>query len=169
MSSNAAMYRKGNQQNRHSAGPVVEPTRSGPTVPSLDYPTSQATSLTSTNSLVSEIAGNQRSAPSQIWCGSHEIMPTTGDQTTINTVVSAEIFPKVKFVDRDSQLSYNTEKRSICQFVIAKCNLQEAVIKEMWWRSAQKYVGKTINRLRNDRNTAMKKAFLGECVFSGEV
>ena len=96
-------------------------------------------------------------------------MPTTGDQTIINTVVSAEIFPKVKFVDRDSQLSYNTEKRSICQFVIAKCNLQEAVIKEMWWRSAQKYVGKTINRLRNDRNTAMKKAFLGQCVFSGKI
>ncbi len=169
MSFNASLYRKGNQQNRHSAGPVVEPTRSGPTVPSLDYPTSQATSLTSTTSLVREIAGNQQSAPRQLWCGSHEIMPTTGDQTTINTVVSAEIFPKVKFVDRDSQLLYNTEKRSICQFVIAKCNLQEAVIKEMWWRSAQKYVGKTINRLRNDRNTAMKKAFLGECVFSGQV
>ena len=169
MSSNSATFNSKKRSKQHNNGLLAEPTQSGPTVPLLNYPTSQATSLTTANSLVSEIGGNQRSAPSQIWCGSHEIMPTTGDQTTINTVVSAEIFPKVKFVDRDSQLSYNTEKRSICQFVIAKCNLQEAVIKEMWWRSAQKYVGKTINRLRNNRNTAMKKAFLGECVFSGKI
>ena len=103
---------------------------------------------------------DNRSKPSNIWCAYHEVTPaTTGDETVVNSVVTEKVFSKVKFVDRDTDLVYSFEKKSICQFVISKCHLQANVKKDEWWRTARKYVAQTLNRLRNDRNTAMKWGF----------
>ena len=45
------------------------------------------------------------SKPSNVWCNKHKLTATsTGDQTTVNLVVTEKVFPKVKFVDRDTQL-----------------------------------------------------------------
>ena len=104
---------------------------------------------------------------SQVWVGNHGATSLTsiGEKTTVNLVVTAEIFPKVKFVDRDRDLGFTENPKSICQFVIARCNLHADIIKPEWWKQVQKYVAQTINRLRNDRNTAMKWAVLGKSYF----
>jgi hypothetical protein len=105
-----------------------------------------------------------RSKPSHVWCANHAVTPESmGDRTTVNLVVTAQVFPKVKFVDRDTDLAFTEDKKSICQFVISRCNLHADIIITDWWKQVQKYVAQTINRLRNDRNTAMKWAVLGNC------
>jgi hypothetical protein len=105
-----------------------------------------------------------RSKPSHVWCANHAVTPESmGDRTTVNLVVTAQVFPKVKFVDRDTDLAFTEDKKSICQFVISRCNLHTDIIIMDWWKRVQKYVVQTINRLRNDRNTAMKWAVLGNC------
>ncbi len=105
-----------------------------------------------------------RSKPSHVWCGNHAVTPESmGDRTTVNLVVTAQVFPKVKFVDRDTDLAFTEDKKSICQFVISRCNLHADIIITDWWKQVQKYVAQTITRLRNDRNTAMKWAVLGNC------
>ena len=102
-----------------------------------------------------------RSKPSHVFCGSQA--DAMVDRTTVNLVVTAEVFPKVKFVDRDTDLAFTENKKSICQFVISRCNLHADINIATWWKHVQKYVAQTINRLRNDRNTAMKWAVLGKC------
>ena len=105
-----------------------------------------------------------RSKPSHVWCANHAVTPESmGDRTTVILVVTSQVFPKVKFVDRDTDLAFTEDKESICQFVISRCNLHTDIIITDWWKQVQKHVAQTINRLRNDRNTAMKWAVLGNC------
>jgi len=103
------------------------------------------------------------SQPSNIWCGLHEVTPTTnGDDTTITNMVSGKMFSKVKFIAKDIDLLYSVKKKSVCQFVIQHCHLQADIKPDLWWREAGKTVAKTINSLRNNRNTAMKWAVMGK-------
>jgi hypothetical protein len=88
--------------------------------------------------------------------------PTTGDRTTVAGVVVADkLFQKAKFVDRDFDLGYNETKGSICKFVTTYCNLQANIDVCTWWKEARKWIPTYISRLRNDKSTAMKWAFLG--------
>ena len=104
-----------------------------------------------------------RSKPSHVWLENHTITEiSTGDQTTVNLVITDTVFPRVKFVGRDTDLVFTTETRSICQFVIGQCNVHADISPADWWRHTQKYISQTFNRLRNDRNTAMKWAMLGK-------
>ncbi len=112
-----------------------------------------------------------QSKPSHVWLEQHTLADiSTGDLTTVNLVVTDTVFPKMKFVDRDTQLVFSNEKKSVCQFVITRCNLHTDISPVEWWKHTQKYVNQTINCLHNDRNTAMKWATLGkqfyECVES---
>ena len=110
-----------------------------------------------------------RSKPSHVWLDQHTVTDiSTGDQTTVNLVVTDTVFAKVKFVDRDTGLVFSNEKRSICQFVIGRCNLHTNISPNEWWKHSQKYVAQTINRLRNDRNTAMKWAMLGKLLLHND-
>jgi hypothetical protein len=103
------------------------------------------------------------SKPSNVFCKQEKWTATsTGDQTTVNLVVTERVFPKIKFVDRDTQLMFSNDKHSICQFVIRRCNVHSDISLPNWWKHVQKFVSQAINRLRNDRNTAMKWATLGK-------
>jgi hypothetical protein len=52
------------------------------------------------------------SKPSNVFCKQHKWTATsTGDQTTVNLVVTEMVFPKIKFVDRDTQLMFSHEKK----------------------------------------------------------
>ena len=103
------------------------------------------------------------SKPSNVWCNKHKLTATsTGDQTTVNLVVTEKVFPKVKFVDRDTQLMFSYDKHPICQYVIRNCNLHSDISLPDWWKNVQKFVSQAINRLSNDRNTAMKWTTLGK-------
>ena len=66
-----------------------------------------------------EQADQHRSTPGHVWCVKHDVISGSGDQTTINTVVTGNVFFKVNIVDRDTELSYSTVKRSIYQVVIS--------------------------------------------------
>jgi hypothetical protein len=108
------------------------------------------------------------SKPNHVWLKQHMLTGiSTSDITTVNLAVTEAVFPKVKFVDRDTQLVFSNEKNSVCQFVITRCNLHTNVAPNEWWKHTQKYVNQTINRLRNDRNTAMKWATLGKLFHAG--
>jgi len=117
------------------------------------------------NSTANESANGSK--PSNIFYDKHKLTPaSTGDQTTVILVVTEWVFPKVKFVDRDIQLMFSTDKHSICQFVSQRCNLHSDISLPHWWKQVNKFVSQSINRLRNDRNTAMKWATLGKMLFA---
>ncbi len=90
---------------------------------------------------------------------------TTGDKETVAGVVAQKLFPRAKFVDRDTDLMYDDKEGSICHFVTNACNLQADVDVCTWWKQARKWIPTNISRLRNDKSTAMKWAFLGEYRF----
>ena len=95
--------------------------------------------------------------------------PTTGDRTTVAGVVADKLFQKAKFVDRDFDLGYDVTEGSICKFVTTYCNLQANIDVNTWWKEARKWIPTYISRLRNDKSTAMKWAFLGtyySCVYA---
>ena len=108
------------------------------------------------------------SKPNEVWLEQHTLTDiSTRDLTTVNLVVTDAVFPKMKFVDRDTQLMFSNERDSVCQFVISRCNLHANILLHEWWKHTHKYVNQTINRLRNDRNTAMKWATLGKLHHGG--
>jgi hypothetical protein len=55
--------------------------------------------------------------------------------------------------------------KQICQCVIRRCNLHSDISLPNWWKQVHKFVSQAINRLRNDRNTAMKWATLGKILW----
>ena len=102
------------------------------------------------------------SAPSNIWeLRDNSNQPTTGDKTTVAGVVADNLFQRAKFVDRDTDLMYDERDGSVCKFVTTLCNLQADINRSDWWKQARKWIPVNISRLRNDKNTAMKWAFLG--------
>ena len=163
------------KQKRVSNASTTSPTNAS-SIPTLSKSASmRSTGFVSPNGK-SSMANEQEedenengSKPSNVWCKSHELttITSTADKTTVNLVVTEQVFPNVKFVDKDTDLVFSMEKKSICQFVIGLCNLHADVSLPHWWKPAQKYVSQTINRLRNDRNTAMKWAVLGKLHIKG--
>ena len=86
---------------------------------------------------------------------------TTGDKTTVAGVVAGKLFQRAKFVDRHNDLMYDEGEGSICKFVTNNCNLQADINKSDWWKQAREWIPTNISRLRNDKSTAMKWAFMG--------
>jgi hypothetical protein len=119
-------------------------------------------------SLVDEETGDDDdttngSKPSNVFGKQHKWTATSmSDQTTSNLVVTEMVFPKIKFVDRDTQLMFSHETNSICQYVIRRCNLHSDISLPNWRKHVHKFVSQATNHLRNDRNTAMKWATLGK-------
>jgi hypothetical protein len=113
---------------------------------------------------IQEDENENGSKPSNVWCDGHDSMTVaeSADKTTVTLVVTQQVFPMSKFLDRDTELMFSDKKQSICQFVLERCNLHADISQRHWWKTAQKNVTQTISRLRNDRNTAMKWAMLGK-------
>jgi hypothetical protein len=138
----------------------------------------QSAGFVSPNGKSSSLGGSEQheeddtetgSKPKHVWLGEHTLEDfSRRELTTVNLVVTDAVFPKMKFVDRDTQLVFSNESKSVCQFVISRCNLHTDIAPQKWWKHTQKYVNQTINRLRNDRNTAMKWATLGKLFHAGE-
>ena len=87
--------------------------------------------------------------------------PITGDKTTVAGVVADKLFQRAKFVDRNTDLMYDESEGTICKFLTTSCNLQANTNISTWWKQAHKWSPTYISRLRNDKSTAMKWAFLG--------
>jgi hypothetical protein len=108
-----------------------------------------------TASAVEREAEDAKSKPSYVEWEAREMAThtTTGDRTTVAGVVADKLFQKAKFVDRDFDLGFDETEGSICKFVTTYCNLQASIDECTWWTY--------ISRIRNDKSTAMKWAFLG--------
>ena len=83
-------------------------------------------------------------------------------KNVVNLYVTDYIFPKMKFVHQDLDLDYTERKKSLCRLLIRDCNIGPNVDKRIWWAEANKWVRCRIANLRNDKNTSMKWAFMGE-------
>jgi hypothetical protein len=105
----------------------------------------------------------QQSRPaSTVWVGQDTLNPKL-DHTTVMMVVTDELFKRVKFVDAETDLGYSLNPKSICGFMIEKCNVAKQHLDvEVWWQQARKGVRDTVSRLRNDKTTSLKWEFLGE-------
>ena len=60
-----------------------------------------------------EQAHQHRSTPGLVWCLNRDAKSGSVDQTAINAVVTMTVFPKVKFVVRETELSYSADKQTI--------------------------------------------------------
>lgn len=85
------------------------------------------------------------------------------DKTVVTMVVLDQFFPQVKFADKDFALAWDDNTDSFCQFFISKCNVPVDVDRKEWWLRTRKVITFTMSQTRNDRNTAVKHAFLGKC------
>jgi hypothetical protein len=71
------------------------------------------------------------SKPNEVWLEQHTLTDiATRDLTTINLVVTDVVFPKMKFVDWDTQLMFSNEKN----YYILRCNLHANISPHKWWK-----------------------------------
>ena len=81
------------------------------------------------------------------------------------------VFPKVKFfgrVDQDQAMSFSLDKESLCQYVLVGCNIKtkettNADLEKSWY-AIRKTVNEKITNLRNDKCSAIRKAWFGKFV-----
>ena len=85
---------------------------SSQSTPSVNAFTNKSATTTITSGVCADGQPDQhQSTPRNVWCLSYDEKPKAGDQTTVNAVVTAKVFPKVKFVDKDLELLYSTDKK----------------------------------------------------------
>ena len=102
---------------------------------SLVPPNVKPTSLIEGETLGEDNDTANGSKPSNAWCNRHRLTATsTGDQTTVNVVLTEKVFPKIQFVDRETQLMFSDDKHLICQFVIWRCNIHSDISLPNWWK-----------------------------------
>lgn len=87
------------------------------------------------------------------------------NRPVLQSVVTEQFFPHVKFADKDKDLAWDDSSKSFCQWFIKNCNVTEGADKREWWNQARKIVNYIMSQTRNDRGTAVKNAFLGKCQF----
>jgi len=143
--------------------PLLPPvTSSG--VATLELPrTPLATNDTNIPQSVSAARANSNSRNS-IANSDESLTVSTGpvDTTVINMVVADDFFPEVKFVARDDDLAWDDDKASFCQFFIDSCKVPAEIDLKEWWKLARTAIMHAMSQTRNDRNTAVKNAFLGK-------
>ena len=83
----------------------------------------------------------------------------------LHDVCVYDLFAKVKFINRNGrEMDYSTYDKSICQFVISKCNLDQLTDPKAWWETHRKVVVQKITAERSNRSAAMRWGFYGKFV-----
>ena len=91
------------------------------------------------------------------------------EKAVVQHVVTEQFFPEVKFVDKDTDLAWEVGAESFCQFFISKCNVPLNVDRREWWMRTRKLVAFTMTQTRNDRNTAVRNAFVGKYIVMSSI
>lgn len=81
----------------------------------------------------------------------------------IHEIVVANLFPRIKFFNKDTDFEFSMKQGSICHYVFNMCNLkyqqnQEALL----WEKAKKWIQVSITKLRSSKCTAIRRAFYGK-------
>ena len=82
---------------------------------------------------------------------------------TIYNIVANDLFPRIKFLNKEKDLNFSMEKGSVCHYVFHLGKLtyrknQEAVL----WERAKKWIMRSIAKLRSDKCSAIRNAFYGK-------
>jgi len=89
---------------------------------------------------------------------------TIMERSVVQEIAAGKFFSEVKFVVRDLDLQWDEDRNSFCQYFYRECHVATVSVKESkdWWAFASKIITFTLSQTRNDRNTAMKNAFVGK-------
>ena len=82
---------------------------------------------------------------------------------TIYNIVANDLFPRIKFLNKEKDLNFSMEKGSVCHYVFHLGKLtyrknQEAAL----WERAKKWIMRSIAKLRSDKCSAIRNAFYGK-------
>ena len=92
-----------------------------------------------------------------------EEMQEKKDRVVVTDYVKLKLWPKLKFItDKDTQLAFTTNTRSICHMVTDGCNMTKSKELKNWWVTARKWVLEEIRRLKGDRSEAIKWEYFGK-------
>ena len=83
-----------------------------------------------------------------------------GRQFVLDAIIKEEVYPRAKFPDT-AALAFSNDKESICQFMAEKLKIADDNV-EVWWRSTQKHVHRSLTKLRNNSIKGIKNRFEGK-------
>ena len=72
----------------------------------------------------------------------------------------SKLFPRIKFLDKNKDLDFSRENGTICHYVFQTCNLKYNQGEEVVLWGQAKIDSQNIARLRSDKYSAMRKAFM---------
>ena len=82
---------------------------------------------------------------------------------TIAQVVTLDLFPQIKFIEKDRQLDFDMDDpRSICRFVMGNLHLSPNIKLKDFWDTHKKSVFTKVVKLRNDKTSGIRGAFFGK-------
>jgi hypothetical protein len=80
----------------------------------------------------------------------------------ISTYVRYELFPKLKFVMNNKQLSYSLESTSLCNRICMDMGMVDPKMAMLWWERYKDLVADVLNAKRADVTGALKRSFLSK-------
>ena len=102
------------------------------------------------------------SRPREVWANMSRVGSVLDEKQTVNYVTTHYLFPKCKFLNNHSDMEYSKHPKSICQYVIDKCNVSTDTNQEQWWHLNKKHVKHTLANLRSNKAGAIRWAFYGK-------
>ena len=100
--------------------------------------------------------------PGEVWFCRENMVNHGIEKQTIYNVCTNELFPRVKFLNKEHDLQYSEDVKSICHFVMSRCNLGSMVDRKAWWNDHKQDVNYQITQQRNNKIAALRWAFYGK-------
>ena len=82
------------------------------------------------------------------------------NRTSIRSFTKNYIFPALKFPTA-TDVQWSTDVESICHYTITKYNIAPDKAHE-FWNDAKKVISAKLIKIRNDKNSALRRAFMGK-------
>ena len=100
--------------------------------------------------------------PGEVWMTRQAARGSSNDKQIVQIICANDLFPKCKFLNFPVDMEYSIKPKSICQFIISRCNVHSMVDHEHWWHMNKKWVRQSISSLRSNKSQAMRWSFFGE-------
>lgn len=89
-------------------------------------------------------------------------------KVTVNAITRKHVFPKVKFLSKNSkELNYHENRVSWCKKIVKLANMHNNPNRQLWWEKAREWVASAITMKRNDVTSQIKIGFMGKFIFIG--
>ena len=87
-------------------------------------------------------------------------------KTTINAITRKHVFPKIKFLNKNSpELNYHENRNSWCKKIVTLANMHNNPNRQLWWNQARLWVASAITMKRNDVTSQIRLVFMGKLIF----